>query len=423
MAPSSARRDRGRARGGPRGCGFDLLCHGCGARDPEDGAWTCPRCGEPRALEALARPSARHMRAAPRDLWHYFALLPVRSRRHIVSLGEGATPLAAAPRLAARHGLADLRLKLEGANPTGSFKDRQLSVGVSHAAQCGQDTVAVVSSGNVAAAAAAYAARAGMRCVVFAHAHAGPAKLAQAEALGATVLRVDSGAPSAVFDLCRAACARWGWRHLSTAGMHDPYTVEGSKTIAYELWRQYDGRLPDWIVAPVGGGGLLGGVWRGLLDLRRLGLIDRLPRLAGVQAAGCAPLQRAIAGGESFLESLAKPWPGPSTVAGGIADDILFDGHTVLPAVRGTGGFAPTVTDPEILAAVEELARAEGVLCEITCAVVIAALGAVAARAGGGRVCALITGSGLKDLGIRDARPTPPIAPTIGAVAARVGKG
>lgn len=382
----------------PPACAFELHCYGCGVSAPEDSDWTCPHCGEPRALRAGACPTEAHMRQAPASLWHYFALLPIQSRQHIVSLGEGNTPLITAPKLGKTHGFAELRLKNETANPTGSFKDRQLTVGVSHARQCGQDTIAVVSSGNVACAAAAYAARAGLRCVVFAHAHAGLSKLVQAATYGAEVLRIDSPAPSAVFDVCRAACAQWGWRHLSTAGMYDPYTVEGSKTIAYELWQQYDGKLPDWIVAPVGGGGLLGGVWRGLLDLKRMGLIDTLPRLVGVQATGCAPLQRAIAGSETFLESLQTPWPDPDTIAGGIADDILFDGHTVLPALRTTNGLALAVTDPAIATGVSTLARAEGILCEVTCAVVVAALEQLAPHAQGQRVCALITGSGIKDL-------------------------
>lgn len=407
----------------PASCNFELMCYGCGSTAPEDGAWTCPACGEPRALRASACLSEAHMRQAPDSLWHYFGLLPVRSRKHIVSLGEGNTPLVTTRRLGAAHGIAELRIKNEAANPTGSFKDRQLAVGVSHAQQQGQDTIAVVSSGNVACAAAAYAARAGLRCVVFAHAHAGLPKLVQAASYGATVLRINSPAPSAVFDVCVAACARWGWRHLSTAGMYDPYTVEGSKTIAYELWQQYDGRLPDWIVAPVGGGGLLGGVWRGLLDLQRMGLISTLPQLVGVQATGCAPLKRAIDGGESFLESLKTPWPDPETIAGGIADDILFDGHTVLPALRTTQGLALAVTDPEIAAGVTTLARAEGLLCEVTCAVIIAALPHLAPHAQGQRVCALMTGNGIKDLAgrVEEGARLPVLDASLEAVAAHLG--
>ena len=156
---------------------------------------------------------------------------------------------------------------------------------------------------------------------------------------------------SAVFDLCLEACARFGWYHLSTAGMYEPYNVEGAKTIAYELFQQTGGDLPDWIVAPVGGGGLLGGLWRGFLDLKRAGLIERVPRLAGIQASGCAPLAKAMRENATYLDTLRAPWPNPHTIAGGIADDILFDGHTALPALRTTDGAAIAVEDSEIIQA------------------------------------------------------------------------
>ena len=180
--------------------------------------------------------------------------------------------------------------------------------------------------------------------------------------------------------------------------------------------------MPDWIVAPVGGGGLLGGVWRGFLDLQRLGLIDSIPRLAGVQASGCAPVRKAIENGSSFLETLDDPWPNPKTVAGGIADDIIFDGHTVLPAIRTTNGAAPTVDDEEIIAGELALACSEGLLCEPTCAVVIAALKHLP-DAAGARVCCLLTGSGVKDLDaiVNEVTPATRIAPSLDALAKAAG--
>jgi len=336
----------------------------------------------------------------PVSLWHYAPLLPVENEAARITIGEGATPLLDAPALAAHHRFGRVLLKNETANPTGSFKDRQISVGLSHARAIGCDTVAVVSSGNVACATAAYAARAGMQAVLFMHGHAAPGKLAQAAAYGARAFHVDVPSAQQVFDLCIEACDAFGWYHLSTAGMYEPYNVEGAKTIAYELYQQTGGKLPDWIAAPVGGGGLLGGIWRGLLDLQRLGLIDRLPRLAGVQAAGCAPLKRAIEQGESFLESIENPWPDPHTVAGGIADDILFDGHTVLPALRSTNGAALAVDDDAILAGELRLATKEGVLCEPTAAVVMAALDKLPDAGPETTVCCIVTGTGIKDLDI-----------------------
>jgi threonine synthase len=352
-------------------------------------------------------------------MWDYRPLLPVRSPRAVVSLGEGGTPLVPAPRLAQRFGFNEILLKNETSNPTGSFKDRQVSVGISHAREIGADTVAVVSSGNAAASTAAYAARAGMKAVLFMHAHASPGKIAQAAVTGARVVRVDSPAPSAVFRLCLDACARWGWYHLSTAGMYEPYNVEGAKTIAYELFQQYRGVMPDWVVAPVGGGGLLGGIWRGFLDLQAMGLIERLPRLAGVQAAGCAPLKTALDQNLSFLETLEHPWPDPKTIAGGIADDILFDGHTVLPALRTTHGMAIAVDDTEIAEGLRRLARDEGMLCELTSAVVIAALAHLPADPAL-RVCGVVTGHGIKDLSYlaQQTGPPPLIPADLGALEA-----
>lgn len=377
---------------------FDMICYACGETAPADVPLHCASCGTPRSLRALGTPERALFEECPASLWHYQPLLPVADPANIVSLQEGGTPLIPALKVAAEHGFGQLFLKNEGANPTGSFKDRQVSVGISHAKEIGADTVTCVSSGNVAAATSAYAARAGLRAVVFMHAHASEAKAVQAALYGAEIVPVASPAPSAVFDLCIEACQKWGWYHLSTAGMYEAWNVEGAKTIAYELWQQCDGKLPDWIVAPVGGGGLLGGIWRGLLDLKRLGLIDTLPRFAGVQPAGCAVLERAIRKGESFLDSIADPWPDPETIAGGLADDILFDGHTALPAIRETNGVALVVSDEEIIDAVGYLARTEGVASEFCSAVTIAALRQLPDAGPDTRVCCIISGTGLKDV-------------------------
>lgn len=392
---------------------FEYRCNACGHVADIGLSFTCPQCGDPMSLRALATMPLDALRKGPESLWHYAPLLPVADSAYVVSMGEGATALVDAPRLARKHGISSLCIKNETANPTGSFKDRQISVSISHAREEGRDTVAVVSSGNVAVATAAYAARAGMKAVLFMHGQAGIGKIAQAAAYGAQVIRVDSPRPSEVFALCIRACEAFGWAHLSTSGMHDPYNVEGAKTIAYELFQQCGEALPDWIVAPVGGGGLLGGVWRGLLDLKRMGYIAKLPRLAGVQASGCAPLKHALDKGWSFQESLRHPWENPKTIAGGIADDILFDGHTVLPAIRETDGIAIAVGDPEIQRGAQELAQTEGILCELTSAVVIAALQAESDRFRNGRVCCIVTGNGLKDMAGKTLDPgaLPPCIP------------
>lgn len=376
------------------------IAHDFAPEPPRDGGYYSLRCH--------ARPDPALFEVPPRDMWHYARMLPITDAASITSLGEGATPLVEAPRLAAAHGLGRILCKYEGANPTGSFKDRQVSVAVSHARSRGLDTIAVVSSGNVACATAAYAARAGMRAVCLMHSMAGGWKTLQAAAYGAAVVKVDAP-PAAVFEVCIAACEQFGWYHGSTAGMYEPFNVEGSKTIAYELYQQTNGDLPDWVVMPVGGGGLLGGVWRGFQDLRRLGLIDTIPRLAGVQASGCAPLRQALDEGWDFAESLAHPWPNPETIAGGIADDILFDGHTALPAIRETNGAAIAVTDHAILAAEVQLAQTEGFLVEPSCAVVPAALPHLPGAGPDTTVCCVLTGTGIKDLPVLEGHMPAPV--------------
>ncbi|MCK5863234.1 MAG: threonine synthase [Candidatus Hydrogenedentes bacterium] len=403
---------------------FKYRCYTCGYECSLSKSFHCPHCGDPMALRALGTIPEAAMKTVPGSLWHYAALLPVEEERNVVSLGEGATPLVDAARLAEKWGMDSLQIKNETVNPTGSFKDRQLSVSISHAKETGRDTVAVVSSGNVAVATAAYAARAGMKAVLFMHGQAGAGKIAQAAAYGAQVICVDSPRPSEVFTLCIQACDRFGWAHLSTSGMHNPYSVEGAKTIAYELYQQYAGHLPDWIVAPVGGGGLLGGIWRGLLDLQRMGYIEKLPRLAGIQAAGCAPLKQALEQDWSFQESLKHPWENPETVAGGIADDILFDGHTVLPAIRETNGIVLAVDDDAIRKGVQTLAHAEGLFCELTTAVVIAAMEKNAERFRNQNVACILTGHGLKDLAgkpIKDSVAPPHIPPELEALERLLG--
>lgn len=401
--------------------GYALRCFGCDSVFDPSETWTCSRCGEPLAIQSKSTDTAVLDRS-PLTMWQYRPFLPIQDTRNIVSIGEGATPLVTAARLAGQFGFGRLWFKNEMTNPTGSFKDRQISVGISHAIELGMKTVAVVSSGNVACAASAYAAHAGLRAVLLMHAHAASAKATVASAHGGRVIRVDTPSAGEVFALCIEACRQSGWYHLSTAGMYNPFNVEGAKTIAYELYRQTDGSLPDWVVAPVGGGGLLGGIWRGFLDLKRLGLIDRVPRLVGVQATGCAPLKKAIDGGTRYLDILKDPWPNPKTIAGGIADDILFDGHTALPAIRTTQGIVVAVDDREIVEAQRVLATQEGLLCEPTSAVVIAALSHLPEGAQGASVCCVVTGSGAKDLAALEARVVPPVTiePTLSALQAAV---
>jgi threonine synthase len=378
-----------------------LECPTCSATyPPGEDAFKCERCDAPTVVAMnLDRISTVATTDEP-SMWRYFDLLPLDDRKWIVSQGEGSTPLVEAPRLAKSLGIESLLLKNETTNPTGSFKDRQISLSISKARESGASTLAVVSSGNVAAAAASYAALAGIRCHIFAPIDAPEEKLVQVGMYDASLFRVKTRSSSLIFRMVAETCRRKEWHLLSTAGLYNPHHVEGAKTIVYELLEQAPS-LPDWIIAPVGGGGLIGALWRGLEELRSLGRCDELPAIVGVQSSACAPLVDAIENQLSPAEIIARPVELGETIAGAIADDILFDAHTALPAVRNTGGLALAVTDEEMLAAEHLLARTTGVFAEPSSAATVAALrklvdsGRVQPDQ---RICCIITGTGFKDM-------------------------
>jgi threonine synthase len=380
---------------------YSLDCPACPASyTAESNVFTCSKCGAPTVV---AINTAHAKPFSPTDeysMWRYFDLLPLHDRKSILSQDEGWTPLADSRRLADALGVGKLLLKNETVNPTGSFKDRQISVGISKALESEADTLAVVSSGNVAASSASYAALAGMKCKIFAPYNAPEEKLVQARMYGASFYRVNTLSSSRIFELVREACAKRSWHLLSTAGLYNPYHVEGSKTIAYELLEQTTA-LPDWIIAPVGGGGLIGGLWRGFRDLMSLGKCERPPAIVGVQSELCTPLVDAIERKLTPAEVVANRVNVGDTVAGAIADDILFDAYTALPAIRETGGLAIGVSDEEMLEAERMLAQVAGLFAEPASAATIAALEKLRKSDAIGKddsVCCIITGSGFKDM-------------------------
>lgn len=391
---------------------YGLRCPVCSTRYPAGAsAFTCAPCGAPTVVEMHVDAQTPLGSPGGTGMWRYFALLPLEGREHVVSQGEGGTPLVESDRLAARLGVGAVLLKNETVNPTGAFKDRQIALGISKAREAGADTVAVVSSGNVAASAASYAARSGMGCLVFTPANAPDARLIQARIHGAQFHKVRTLSSSRIFGLLAGACAKKGWHLLSTAGLYNPFQVEGAKTIAYELFETTD-VLPDWVIAPVGGGGLLGALWRGFEELRRMGRIDRAPALVGVQSSACAPLVAAIEQDLSPAHVLAHPVHVGETIAGAIADDILFDAHTALPAVRETGGDALAVTDEEMLEAEGLVARLAGIFAEPASAATVAGLARLVRSGRIGRddrVCCILTGSGFKDMAAASGLVAPPV--------------
>lgn len=325
-----------------------LRCATCGAVAAAPVThWRCA-CGGPWALAPFGAPPARDALAGrPTSLWRYREALPVEGPP--VTLGEGMTPL-----LPSRDGR--LHFKVESANPTGSFKDRGAAVLLTHLAAIGAGAIVEDSSGNAGAAIAAYGARAGIRATIYVPEATSLGKTVQIAAYGAGVVRV----PGTREDVARAAQAAPG---LYASHCWDPLFFHGTKTVAYELWEQLQGRTPDWIVTPVGHGTLLLGLALGFRELAGAGAIRRLPRLVAVQSAGCAPLA-----GPALGRSAGQG----ETVAEGIRVRVPVRAAEILAAVRESGGRFHVVQDEEILAARTRLGS-EGLFVEPTAAVAAAA--------------------------------------------------
>ena len=328
------------------------------------------------------------------DLWRYREVLPVRDPRHLVSLGEGMTPLLPLPRYGAELGVPGLLMKDEGLVPTGSFKARGAAVGVSRAAELGVRGIAMPTNGNAGAAWSIYAARAGLDSLIAMPVDAPEITRKECVVAGAELYLVDGLIGDAGRLVAAAVAEREGYQEVST--LKEPYRLEGKKTMGYEIVEQLGWRAPDVILYPTGGGVGIIGIHKALLEMRELGwLTGELPRLVAVQAAGCAPIVEAFERGER--ESRAVP--DARTVAFGITVPKALGDFLVLEAVRETGGTALAVTDEELLAAQRALARAEGAFICPEGAACFAAVGRLRESGwlrGGERVVVLNTGAGLK---------------------------
>jgi len=293
-----------------------------------------------------------------------------------------------------------------------------MTVGASKALEFDARVVAIASSGNAAASLAAYSAKAGLKCYAFVLESASIAKIAQIRLYGAEVVRVkevEKGVDPTVQTL-RMVVERYGWYPCPSFGPFNPYQVEGSKTLSFEITEQLNWNTPDWVVIPVGSACLFTGVWKGFRDYYNLDLINTIPKLAAVQANGCAPLVRAFRQGKDSFE--IEPWEHPDTVAGGLADVYPWDGDAALSALKETGGSAKAVSDQAIFEAQKLLASTEGIFAEPSGVASLAGLiglvdeGVVDADE---RVVVLITGSGLKDpqVVVRRFKEVPMIKPSI----------
>jgi len=364
-------------------------CRTAEAAAPE--VWRCRRCGGIFDLKERRPFRAEAIDTRNPSLWRYRAMLGIPEGAQPVTMGEGLTPLVPVP-----FGGRLVHFKVESLAPTGSFKDRGTSALVTTLRAWGVTRAADDSSGNAGASFAAYAAHAGLAAEVFTPAHASPAKLAQIEIFGARLNRIEGVREKATEAL--EAATQHGLVYASHAW--SPFTLEGSKTIAYEIWEQLSGRVaspaagaavdgvPDCFLCPIGQGSLLLGVYRGFKDLQAAGLIGRLPRIIGVQSVGCPPIAEALRQGLDRSAAIEKR---PSVAEGIMLARPLRD-REILRAIRETGGCALAVSDEETLAARTALARA-GLFVEPTSAVVAAALRSLDLS---GVIVAALTGSGLK---------------------------
>ena len=322
-------------------------------------------------------------------IWRFAAALPFPPGVAPVSLGEGGTPLIQLKNMKSKLRLDGLYAKNDGQNPTGSFKDRGISVAVTRAKSLGAKALVCASTGNTAASLAAYGAKAGIRTVVVVPKDGvASGKLGQAFHYGARVFGVAGNFDDAlrvVFDLVKKDDRFYLMNSIN------PFRLEGQKVAAFEIYEQL-GVVPDYVVLPVGNAGNISAIWKGFKELRASGIIRTSPKMVGVQAEGAAPLAAAFASRRSF-----EAWEQPRTVASAIRIGNPVSWKKALRAIEESGGMAVTVSDKEIMEAREDLGAEEGLLVEAASAAPVAALPKLGLPRRAKIVC-IATGNGLKDL-------------------------
>jgi threonine synthase len=395
-----------------------LSCRECGRAYEVAPLHVCEWCFGPLEAaydyDAIARSITREKIAqGPSSIWRYADLLPA-DRGSAVDLGAGFTPLVRAERLAGALGLGELWIKNDTLNPTNSFKDRVVAVGLSKALEFGFKTAACASTGNLANSVAAHATRAGMKSYVFIPSNLESGKVVATAIYGGKVVAVD-GNYDDVNRLCAELAGTYPWAFVNVNLR--PYYAEGSKTLAFETAEQLGWRFPDHVVVPIASGSQLTKIRKGFEELHKVGLIDEEPhvRVSGAQALGCSPVAAAFLSGSDTIKPVK-----PDTIAKSLAIGNPADGYFALDAVRQSGGGMAAVTDAEIIEGIKLLARTEGIFTETAGGVTIATLKRLAEE-GVVRpdecVVAYVTGHGLKTLEALSATvgPTATIAPTIDA--------
>jgi threonine synthase len=375
-----------------------LRCRECSREFPAEALHVCDFCFGPLEVaydyQAISKIVTRASIAeGPRTMWRYRDLLPVDDAAPI-DLGAGFTPLVRAERLGAELGIDELWIKDDTANPTGSFKDRVVSVALTKARQLGFKVAACASTGNLANSVAAHAARSGMASVVLIPSNLEAAKIMMTAVYGGEVVAVD-GTYDDVNRLCAELTSErpsWAFVNVNVRA----YYAEGSKTLAFEIAEQLGWSAPDHVVVPIASGSQLTKVAKGFAELGKVGLLDEVPevRISGAQAAGCSPVATAFFNGTDAIMPVK-----PDTIAKSLAIGNPADGFYALDVIRSTGGACGAVTDAEIIEGIKLLARTEGIFAETAGGVTIATLKKLA-EAGvirpDERTVAIVSGHGLK---------------------------
>ncbi|MCX8171535.1 MAG: threonine synthase [Candidatus Bathyarchaeota archaeon] len=377
---------------------YYLTCIGCGSKyDPNNIIYKCYRCGDLLSVEysgeVMKAEIASKWNLRDFTVWRYAELLPVSDKSKIVSLGEGGTSLNKCVRLGCEASLKNIYVKNEGENPTGSFKDRGMTVGVTKALELGMKRVACASTGNTSASLAAYAARAGLECMVLIPSgKVAFGKLIQAIVHGAKVIQVKGNFDEAL-KIVEEICATQPVYLLNSI---NPYRLEGQKTIAFEIWDQLHHNVPDKVIVPVGNAGNISAIWKGFKELYAAGLTEKLPEMIGIQAEGAAPIATFIRERLEKIRFVEKP----ETVATAIRIGSPVNWKKAVRAIEESNGLAETVSDEEILSAQRLLAQREGIFVEPAGAAAVAGLIKLADMKLIDRdevVVCILTGHGLKD--------------------------
>ncbi|MCD6472615.1 threonine synthase [Candidatus Aerophobetes bacterium] len=354
----------------------------------------CPKCNEP--LEVVCELPKTNKddltRRRENSLWRYKDFFPLKGKIKKISLNEGGTPLIKSFNLGRKIGLRSLYLKNEILNPTGSFKDRGTSIGISWALHLGFDKVGTVSTGNMAVSVGAYAARAGIKSFILVSVGIPKNKLGHISTFNPLILEVEGDYGQLYYESLKIGKKKG----IYFINSDNPFRVEGQKTVAFEICEKFSFDVPDFVFIPVSAGGNFFAIYKGFKEFYNLGFIPKIPELIGVQAEGCSPIANAFKKGKKSIERVKNS----QTIAHAIANPFPPSGNRVLRIARENKGKIVSVSDKEILNAQKLLSKYEGIFCQPASATSIASVIKLKKEGylkGGEVIVSILTGNGLND--------------------------